>query len=308
MNATDKKSAPERPAVPPADVVKELAETLPTLHEADLRKGDVLLSRGIGRLSDLIVRLDNGRYSHGAVFDGEHFVQATTKGVVAWPPTILREHQWYMDVFRFHTQAGVELDRGGPTSDPVLKVAHSFIGDQYSYDELALVAVLALLRKSAALPCVDELVEILGGIGLMALRNFIRDDVLKCKKKAMFCTEVVVRSFWQASDPKGNPYGLRLDLTHRHRDTTHDASSTPQSNGSSASRFEKVITAIEHALAELDPGLVADLKASKLAASTLGSLTPIAGDRMFPAGCISPCDLQESPSLKRLGRYNDWDQ
>ena len=284
---------------------------LPDMMLTDLKVGDVLLSRGKcepGKrfcISDLIVKLDGGDYSHAAFFDGEHFVQATTEGVKLSDPTILPEHQSYLHVYRFHDQKGNEL--GSPTlpTDGLVSYAQDLEGRDYGYDELVLVGMLLLMRKRRySILYFRDALEVLGGIGLSKIRSWIRN--ILGKGETIVCSELVSEVFWNPSDARGTPYGLPIEITKRHR----LKSPTPedQLNEAEIAEMNEFLDEFEAAFEEAIPGfgesLDAQFKAEdRIMSGAANGITLIGGSSSLPSMCVSPCDLQRSPALRLVGNY-----
>jgi len=281
---------------------------LPGVHFADLRRGDILLSRGIcpGKklcISDIIVKLDGGDYSHAAFFDGQHFVEATSKGVKADPPHRQSEHQKYLHVYRFHDDAGNPLDSPNLSSTPLITQAHKLLEMPYGYDELLLVAVLVCLRKTTSIPILKDLLELLGGYALTKLRELINKYIRHHDKKSIICSELIAVSFWNASN-NGVPYGIPIKITGRHKLKLASFSAEQIKS------YDQLVAEIESLFDQIDPKIVTDIKLQldhqdQVSAGNADQLPLIAGSKYLPANCVSPCDLQRSPALRCIGNYLD---
>ena len=288
----------------------ENVNDLPDMMLADLKVGDVLLSRGKcepGKrfcISDLIVKLDGGDYSHAAFFDGEHFVQATTEGVALSLPTIVPDHQSYLHVYRFHDQKGNEL--GSPTlpTDGLVSYAQNLETRDYGYDELVLVGILLLMRRRLGIGLVKDALEVLGGIGLVKLRSWLRK--ILGKGETIVCSELVSEVFWNPSDARGTPYGLPIEITKRHR----LKSPTPedQLSESEMAEMSQFLDEFEAAFEEAMPGFGESLDAhfkaeDQIISGAANGIILIGGSSSLPSMCVSPCDLQRSPALRLVGNY-----
>src|SRR5713226_2783723 len=124
----------------------------PPITKTDLRPGDVLLS--FGDLNDwidrLIIKLDDGIYSHAAVWDGTCVVEATLRGVLR---TTLEdeETQAYLDAYRWQPSPpdghvlGDGLYPSQPVTDEADRIAKS--GAKYSYHKMILAALVVGVSK-----------------------------------------------------------------------------------------------------------------------------------------------------------------
>ena len=284
------------------------ANELPDMTSADLKEGDVLLSRGICAtgtrvcISDVIAKLDGGDYSHAAFYDGEHFVQATQSGVAASEPTILPEHQSYMHVYRFHDSDGNPLGSPNLPSAKLVEHAQSLVGTPYGYDDLVLVGILLLLRRYPGNRTISEVLEVLGGIALTKLRKWLR-ALLGKREQTLVCSELVSEVFWQPSDASGAPYGLPVEITHRHRIKSELPTAQELQD------YEALLEEVESAFEEVSPGFSAQLAQHRedenqlMSKQGLSSYILIGGSKRLPSNCVSPCDLQCSPALKVVGNY-----
>lgn len=279
---------------------------LPDMALKDLLPGDVILSRGIctGKglcISDIIVALDGGDYSHAAVFDGKHFVQATTKGVVASEPVRQIEHQSYLHVYRFLDSEGNPLDVSLP-SLPVTNASHTMLGMPYAYDELVLVAMLVIMRKVTSISLLKDIIELFGGVALTKLREWYEKHIKHSESRSVICSEVVAQSFWDASDGNGKPYGLEIEVIGRHRSGNELPQNLPLD-------CEQFLDNLEDFMAEENP-LFYQANQLLLEQMTMKGMpsvkqTVIAGSRLLPANCVSPCDLQRCQTLHLVGNYVD---
>lgn len=288
----------------------ENVNDLPDMILADLKVGDVLLSRGIcepGKrfcISDLIVKLDGGDYSHAAFFDGAHFVQATTNGVKLSDPTILPDHQAYLHVYRFHDQKGNELGSEALPTAGLVSYAQSLVDRDYGYDELVLVGILLLMRRRLGIGLIKDALEVLGGIGLVKLRSWLRK--ILGKGETIVCSELVSEVFWNPSDAQGTPYGLPIEITKRHR--VKSAMPGEQLSDSELTEMNEFLDEFEAAFEEAMPGFGESLDAhcqaeDQILSGAANGITLIGGSSRLPSLCVSPCDLQRSPALKLVGNY-----
>jgi len=142
----------------------------------ELEPGDVLLSRGVGSLSDLICSVDGGSYSHAGVWDGQCVVEATLGGIAANPIGHALESQQYVDVYRF-CRDGSRLGAHEWPAAPVIGQARSFVGMKYAYADLLLAAVVVALGRRTSLPVMKRALRQLGALAgqQMARKIFCAD-------------------------------------------------------------------------------------------------------------------------------------
>ena len=254
-----------------------------TLAIEDLLPGDVLLCRSNHWLGQLILWLDQGDYSHAALYVGNgQVVQAVARGViqesVRQSPLLLVQER--IDVFRYHaTVDSTDRDLTSDEARRVLERASAFVAAEhaYAYDELLLVGILCLTRDLSA----DHLSEVEQKMLRVAL-DHATDWIFRCiedGKEPMICSEAVYRCFAEA-DPPGS---LALTIT--------------------GVLFER-LQAGRTASATLDPGLATARDELSSAWRKLTAARPqpdgAAWDPVV-ASCVTPHDLQTSPSLRRIG-------
>jgi hypothetical protein len=266
---------------------------LPELRLADLAPGDLILSRAKlcipgGWESALIVLLDGGDYSHAALFNGAAFVEMIGVGIVASPPRVKTHVHRYSHVYRFHDPDGADLDQRLP-SGPVTHAADGYLNsvNRYGYTELVMVAIILVLRGAFARPWQRACFELLAGIVLTRLKRLVdkwRDE----RVVTMTCTQFVSQSYWDAHQATAETYGVRILVRRRHRDPR-------------ARPLNGVLDRVHTELTRLDPALGESLTAQLRHDAPPDEV--IAGSPLLPTNCVSPCDLQRSPSLTLLGRY-----
>ncbi len=274
-----------------------MVDSLVPLRLKDLQPGDVILSRAKfliegGWESALIVWLDGGRYSHAAVFNGHAFVEMIGVGIVASAPRVKTHVHRYSHVYRFHDRDGREMDGDMLPAAPVVAEADGLLNtvNRYGYAELLMVAVVIVLRGAFMSRRQRAVVEVLGGVLLTALKRLI-DDLRRNRTVTLTCTELIARCFWRASDPRGTPYGVLIRLFNRHR-----------GNRDVSDRMTGITQALTRELMRLDADWTIALTSPREPNGVLPE-TLIAGSPLLPANCVTPCDLERSPSLRLLGRY-----
>ncbi len=174
------------------------------LYFKDLKKGDVLLCRGKGLLSDLIVLFDGGKYSHAAFFDGEQVVQATLHGIVRESIDSLKEEE-FVDVYRF-VKDGDYLGEGEYPAKPVVSEAEKIVSEKLKYatDHLILLALLTLTRKIPLEPLEKKLLRVILDHATEVLFKIIDEG-----KTPMVCSETVYTIFQKALPE--NKYKIEIE-------------------------------------------------------------------------------------------------
>ena len=165
---------------------------MPAISPSSLEAGDVLLSLGVGKLSDAIRQLDGGQYSHAAIWTGSQVLEATLPEVMTNPlERSLENHpRVYVDAYRHADIAGKSAE--------VVRQAEQLLGRPYAKGDLllltALVATAAIIpgarRQHGWLMVANGLDALLSGGGSGAPA----DD-------HPICTELVVRSYAAAKVP-----------------------------------------------------------------------------------------------------------
>lgn len=268
------------------------------LRRADLRPGDVLLARGSSRLgspiSDWICVLDGGRYSHAAIWDGDAVLEASGDGAkvqAADVKKLICEHE-FTDVYRF-TRNGHRLGDPGWSAAPVLEVARSYVGCAYPYAQLCLLGVLVGLGRSTGLPQAQLLLRSLGG-ELARLVSEVRSD--GSRRRPMTCSQFVGVAFWEADPAPERRYSLVVPYTP-------SALMTRSFDG----ELDRIVADCRTELAGLG-ALAGGVWPRDPARGHHGErafgLEPVhvrAGDRWLPHHCLTPKDLEQSPTLRLVG-------
>ncbi len=256
------------------------------LNPSDLKAGDVLLSFGEGPVSEWIVKLTGGDYSHSALFDGERVVEGISKGVVS---ASLEEHvtaqKGGVDVYRFKSKKGNRLGEQGWSPDPIIIVGKHYFETQteFSYEQLYLLIPLVLFRRIPGQP--------------EALKKFLRffldtsagliNTVIAGEKEPMTCSELVFRCFSEAVPVP--QYTLALEefsKGHGYQDLP-----IPDSGKEGAELKELLREADKIARAYFE-------------AKGLNVPDPTHPPKFSPeviADFVTPADLQNSPNLEKEG-------
>jgi len=172
------------------------------INLSNLQPCDVLLCRGEGRFSDMIVLLDGGTYSHAALYagkiDGKHCViQATGRGVVCDPIEKIQE-EIFVDVFRFNKDKHKLGEKNYPW-EPILEIGQAYVDShvKYAYDHLIILALLAITRD---IPLDSFSKKLLRGILDQAADLIFR--LLDKGIVPMVCSELVYRCYDEADNNK----------------------------------------------------------------------------------------------------------
>ncbi len=271
----------------------QTAPTIPrTLPLYALRAGDVLLSRGIGDLSDLICSVDGGRYSHAGLWDGEQVVEAVRGGIHANPLHQGVQAVRYIDVYRFHRD-GDWL--GAPTwpADPVVVRAHAFVGGEFGHADLLLAALVVALGRETSVPAMKLALEKLGADA----RRYITSKLFEgsdSTAEPRSSSQVVAAAYSLANAMPHQSYAL--EIRARRCETDEGLRSRAHSTA-----MEADYVALSLAWrARLRAGAPALARAIDAAAGQGRSLRTF--DRRLPLLCVTPRDLETSPSLECIGR------
>jgi hypothetical protein len=258
------------------------------LNFKDLHPGDILLCKGEGWISDLIVLLDGGPYSHSALYvgiiNGEHSViQATGSGIKCSPLSMLQE-EIYTDVYRFNKNNHKIGDNDYPF-DPIYKVANAYVaaGTKYAYDHLLILAILGATHEIPLDPTAKKLLRIV----LDNAADFIF-KLLDEGKTPMVCSELVYRCFDEADSSKKYQFGVsELKMTDILKNTNDFLNN--QSNA-----------------VDMDIDL---LNSKKNFIEAWNKAKQANNDNAFlsnnpVAACVTPSDIKNSGDLNIVGRLN----
>ncbi len=317
----------------PGDVLLSRGETncgpdekLPT-SERDLV--DMLERQKIPSLADVICGLDGGAYSHASMWTERGTAEvgnaeATRAGIKLNPLSIDVNEQVYIDIFRFRSGEHRLGDDDWP-AQPIVGRAYFYTDDdnayQYAYDKLVLMALLLVAGKVPKRPIVKLLVNTLGPL----MVKWIDENITGKDKRAMICTELVCRCYWEGDGDPTRKYGIEIDI-----DGTRSVSpmantllaDLPQPDDELhdpdlAAEYEALTQACAQGLFGNQPDVMQPLAAlhhEHLAAAkpTGGGVQPLgaarrsakAGGALLPAQAVTPRDMQQSPSLTLIGRLD----
>ena len=164
---------------------------------------------------------------------------------------------------------------------------------QFAYDELLMLALVVAVSKEPTDKWLRSSVRLL----LSRTEAWMHEHIFsKPGTTAMTCAETVAVSFDEAVPPQ---YGIVVEVDQsRHYETIADA--RPRERGESITRAFSSYQAVRERYAQLlataAPATVRGLRAANI------ETTSVRGK--LPPGCVTPRDLQTSPSLTRLGRLS----
>jgi hypothetical protein len=160
---------------------------------AQLMKGDVLLYRSKGLISDAIRFIDRSEVSHAGLFLGRYGEQGRTVGEAIREGVIRRElpksieHAEWVESRR--------LKEAPSSIDPVLERAAYYLksGERYAFEQILLLAFLCIARNLAGSSVLGRLIrETLDAAAASLLHLF------NTGREPMICSEFVVRCYREA--------------------------------------------------------------------------------------------------------------
>ncbi|AKL96297.1 hypothetical protein CACET_c28520 [Clostridium aceticum] len=256
----------------------------------DLHHGDVLLCRGEGWLSDLIVLFDGGIYSHAALYAGKedniHYViHATKKGMLKMELALLSS-ETFTDVFRFNKNSHKLGDEGYPY-EPVISIGQHYVDEKtkYAFDHLILLALLGITRK---IPLDVTSKKIMRSILDNATAYIF--EMLDKGTTPMVCSELVYRCFDEADLEK--KYQLGIETL-----TIEDLKDTLKKEVLKIKDSDEIAQELDKELMEAKEKFVEAWSKVKQGENTIHGLP------LDPASaCVTPKDLEKSPDLQKIGR------
>ena len=277
------------------------------LRLGDLLPADVLLSRGHGRIADMIVAADRAGYSHAALWSGTAVIEATGDGIAERP------FVGTSDVYRY-------LRNGRPLDEAlrmrIVQTARGYLGAGYAHGELLLLGALVAFGWRPERPLLETALELLGGPEAPQLALFFENRLASQGRMPMICSELVARAFYEV-DPT-HAYALRVS-TARARNNTAPRSSRAASSLTARSASD-VFAANDAGDAPDSAGyaqlerrcreLLASPSAVHTDSFTLGERKVLFGEvaidavTLRPLPAITPGDLEHSPDLVWLGQLS----
>jgi hypothetical protein len=265
----------------------------PTLSPNQLQPGDILLSRGVSKISDQIVAADRASYSHCALWSGSGIIEATLKdGISEHPPTGER------DVYRY-------ADLSPESAARVVANARRQVEGKYAVAEIHLLAVVfqkwwpfGRPRRSAA----SALLDLFGGKKLEKLSSWLQGAY--GQKAPRVCSELVSLAYLEARCPirvrplDGRPPRPQV-VEGEQQQPAPERQADPKTNAAPLGSDE---------LEELHDELRRTLGGAASASAASGALegllwgdVAVDSETGEPIGVVTPGDLQFSPSLQFCG-------
>jgi hypothetical protein len=279
------------------------------IEAAALAPGDVLLSRGVGEISDLICAIDGGSYSHAGIWTGSSVVHATFEGIARDALEKGLADRQHVDVFRYQRDGAVLGSSRWP-AEPVVACATSFVGGAYAYSDLLMLALLIGYGRRPGVPALDSAVRKLGAQLAERLDAWLERRTGRGTDGGpapMTCTELVGAAFYEAASVPAHAYALEVVLPGR-TPRPPLALSGPDPG---AAEYERVAESLRQVLRRHGLGLDAESTPEAPGGDApnpraLFDLTRprhvIAGERGLPLRTLTPHDLETSPTLQRVGR------
>jgi hypothetical protein len=259
--------------------------SIETIDPGALRAGDVLLSYGNSRISNIIRLIDGGHYSHGALFDGTDIVEAGLRGVVRTPLETEIQVQAYVDAYRFHSDGGDPLAPPDWPADPIVARAHYYLdkGTPYADNQLYLVGALILLKRP------------FNRVEKAALQAVLKEvfELYKCiasggEAKSVVCSELVYRSFYEALPAR--KYALTIRGAFAPLQAGPLDFETPLASQDAYTldaEYQDLLDQSEALFHQFNPP---------------PSPPPLTAASVVAPEMVSPHDLERSPNLRRIGR------
>lgn len=169
---------------------------------ADLSLCDVLLYRGSGLLSKAIRFFDGTDVSHAGLYlGGTDFAvgEAIGEGLLRRPLSTSVAHAEWVLVRR--------LKDLPPDMTPVRQRGERYIaqGNRYAYEQILLLAFIALIRKPKVTPIFKQLV-----LGVLNAATSLLLRLTSQGKQPMICSEFVYRAYDEALPDAQDKYSLRI--------------------------------------------------------------------------------------------------
>ena len=269
---------------------------LPRITRAQLLAGDVLLSCGQEALSILIKRLDGGDYSHSAVWDGAFAIDAAHDGFKKNRLQDDIDKQWYLDAYRWHSPPPpTDLGDPGYPYQPVTARSDAIVAakTKFAYDELFMAAVVIAVSKQPD----DKWLRRAARLLLSRVQQWVHDHITsKPGVVAMTCAESVAVSFDEADPPT---YELKVEIDQSRNYATL-ARATPRLLGNFMTHMLSPYDELRQRYADLVVAAAPQILRALQVPAGAGGFAQM----NFPPGCVTPRDLQTSPSLRRVGRLS----
>ena len=252
-----------------------------------LKPGDVLLMRGDSAVSDLIMTLSGGDYSHAGFWsESGDIIDAGPDGVLHVPLETRLYEEDVVDVFRFHADSGEEMGTEGYPEANVDASFERYVNKpddptKFAYHTLFLVAVLFVVKAGTEHVVPKKLVRLMFEWAMEMINEWMKKG-----QRAVICSGLVYRSFDEA---------VYHGHTHRYQIHVDNPYVVPPNSPmpSLAERLEALDDAADVARSFLE---------TYAASLGLNDVDPDAIAHHVYADFVSPADLQRSRNLTRIGR------
>lgn len=269
------------------------------IRPSKLKPCDVLLYHGTGWISDLIREFDGGPYSHAAIWNGKHVLEAVADGVKKRTLKTSVRGAKYVDVYRWLSGDGEDLGSPDYPPEPIVHRIEHYReeGDRYAYEALLLLALLTTTRRVSA-DISPQLARILRP--LLDEAFSILTDLMADGKEPMICSELVYRCYTEADAgkyPIGIPGLTALALA------TEEGVMTPMSAALAAQPTIAApeIIALQRDAEELLQMYLMAKRVDVEALRAEAAMAPAVAVKPV-ADFVTPRDLKGSRNLKNVGR------
>ncbi|MGD2047128.1 MAG: hypothetical protein PVJ80_08570 [Gemmatimonadota bacterium] len=275
-----------------------MSESVPEISLAEapeiLKPGDVLLMRGDSAVSDLIMTLAGGDYSHAGFWSAAgDIIDAGPAGVLHVPLDERLYEEDVIDVFRFHSDDGEEMGSDGYPEANVDASYENYLNKpdkptRFAYHTLFLVAILFIVKAGTEHMPSKKIVRLMFEWAMEMM-----NDWLKHGQKAVICSGLVYRAFDEALyHEHPHRYQIHVDNPYvLHPDGPDDAP-LPSLGGQLDALGDEAKMARQFLAAY----------ATSLGLTSTVAADPDAVAHHVYADFVNPADLQRSRNLTRIGR------
>ena len=265
----------------------------------DLHPGDILLCKGKTFWSNLIVKLDGGRFSHVAIYDGKHVIESMPRTVEdddelpgSQVNDLITLHERYhpVHVYRFRKN-GSWLGSGDYPAEPVIERAQTYMGLGYSYYQVMFIAYLVAVKE---LP-VDTIEGRLLRTLLESAVSMV-EKVIERNGETMVCSEFVYRCFKDAS--VDGRYRLKFPRTSYDGLLPFIADTEGDAVAAMEAKEDDHEVHIKHQTNQFYASW------SKMRMRPPGDAPVDPRETLTIASCLTPLDFEESNTLIEIGRLD----
>jgi len=273
-----------------------MSEAITAIPLADapkiLKEGDVLLMRGDSAVSDLIMTLSDGDYSHAGFWSASNdIIDAGPAGVLHVPLETRLYDEDVIDVFRFHSDSGEEMGSEGYPEGNIEASYERYITTPdnpttFAYHTLFLVAILFIEKAGTEHMPGKKIVRLLFEWAMEMINEWLNDG-----KKAVICSGLVYRAFNEALY-HGHPHRYQIHVDNPYVLGPDGNAPKPSLGGQLQALGAEADMARQFLMAY----------ATSLGLSSAVASDPDAVAHHVYADFVSPADLQRSRNLTRIGR------